>query len=62
MTLPAPETQTVTTWKVACSGDEFMGSGHPRVWLIIPPETGWVECPYCDKRFLIDAEHAHDDH
>lgn len=62
MTLPAPEIQIVTTWKVACDGDESRGSGHPRVWLAIPPETGFVECGYCDKRFEIDRDHAHDDH
>ena len=58
----APETQVVTTWKVACSGDEALGLGHPRVWLAISADTGWVECGYCDKRFVIDREHAHDDH
>ena len=58
----APETQTVTTWKVACDGNEAGGLGHPRVWLSIPRDTGWVECGYCDKRFVIDREHAHDDH
>lgn len=62
MTLPAPETQTVTSWKVACDGDEPSGSGHPRVWLAIPRDTGWVDCGYCDKRFVIDRAHAHDDH
>lgn len=58
----APETQTVTSWKVACDGDEAAGLGHPRVWLPIPRDTGWVECGYCDKRFVIDRDHAHDDH
>ena len=38
--LPAPETETVTSWKVACSGNEALGLGHPRVWLRIAPETG----------------------
>ena len=36
--------------------------GHPRVWLSIPQETGFVECGYCDKRYVIDRDHAHDDH
>lgn len=62
MTRPAPETQIVTSWKVACDGDEKKGSGHPRVWLSIPQDSGWVECGYCDKRFEIDREHAHDAH
>lgn len=58
----APATETVTSWKVACDGDDALGLGHPRVWLSIPQETGWVECGYCDKRFVIDRDHAHDDH
>ena len=51
---PAPETEIVPTWKVACDGDEAAGSGHPRVWLSIAAEVGWVDCGYCDKRFVID--------
>jgi uncharacterized Zn-finger protein len=61
MAIAPPETQTVTTWKVACDGGEG-ALGHPRVWLVIPEETGWVECPYCDKRFVIDRAHAGADH
>ena len=60
--LPAPETAVVTAWKVACSGDEARGFGHPRVWLAISPDTGWVDCGYCDKRFIIDRDHAQGDH
>ncbi|MFC3060632.1 zinc-finger domain-containing protein [Paenirhodobacter populi] len=56
-----PEEQIVTTWKVACDGGEGP-LGHPRVWLSIPRDRGWVECGYCDKRFVIDREHARDDH
>ena len=26
--------------------------GHPRVWLQIPQDTGFVECGYCDKKFV----------
>lgn len=58
----APETQIVTRWKVSCCGDEARGLGHPLVWLAIPRDTGWVECGYCDKRFVIDRDHAHEDH
>lgn len=61
MPIDAPETQTVTTWKVACDGGEG-ALGHPRVWLAVPVETGWVDCGYCDKRYVIDRDHAHDDH
>jgi uncharacterized Zn-finger protein len=59
MTLDAPETEIVTHWKIACDGG---AGGHPRVWLTIPEDTGWVECGYCDKRYVIDRDHAHDDH
>lgn len=50
MTIDAPETETVTSSRVACDGG---AGGHPRVWLHIPDDTGWVECPYCDKRFIL---------
>jgi uncharacterized Zn-finger protein len=61
MSIDAPETQIVTTWKVACDGGEG-ALGHPRVWLTIPDDLGYVECGYCDKRYVIDREHAHGDH
>lgn len=57
---PPPEVETVTTWKVACGGVSALGSDHPLVWLAISPDTGFVDCGYCDKRFVIDREHALD--
>ena len=60
--LPPPETEIVTRWKVCCQGDESRGLGHPRVWLLISPETGYVDCGYCDKRFVIDRDHIAGDH
>ena len=48
---PVPETEVVSRWKVACDGGEG-ALGHPRVWLSIPHDRGWVECGYCDKRFI----------
>lgn len=48
----APETETVTRSKIACDGGEG-ALGHPRVWLVIPEETGWIDCPYCDKRYVL---------
>ena len=60
--LPAPETEVVTSWRISCAGDEALGLGHPLVWLAISPETGFVDCGYCDKRFVIDRGHAHADH
>ena len=53
-----PETVTVKTRRVACDGaGEIPGGvalGHPRVWLEID-ERGYVDCPYCDKRFILAA-------
>ena len=51
MTLQAPETRIVNTWRVACDGSEG-ALGHPRVWLQIPQDRGWVECGYCDCKFV----------
>ena len=59
---PAPLTEVVTSSKVACSGDEALGLGHPRVWLSIADATGWVDCPYCDKRFVLDRANVQDHH
>ena len=50
MTTPAPETKIVNEYRVACDGGG--ASGHPRVWLQIPTDLGWVECPYCDCKYI----------
>ena len=50
MTIEAPETEKVTQSRIACDGG---AGGHPRVWLQIDPESGEVECPYCDKKFVL---------
>lgn len=49
----APEQIAVRTRRVACDG---VGGalGHPRVYLEMGDETA-VECPYCDKRFVLKA-------
>jgi uncharacterized Zn-finger protein len=51
--LPAPEEIVVRTKRVACDG---VGGalGHPRVWLEMG-EARFVECPYCDRRFVLAA-------
>jgi uncharacterized Zn-finger protein len=48
-----PETEEVTTTRVCCDGGVL---GHPRVWLQIDPKQGWVECGYCDKRFVLKQD------
>ena len=51
----APETTIVKSRRVACDGaSDIPGGaalGHPRVWLEID-ERGYVECGYCDRRFI----------
>jgi len=49
--LPAPETIAVRSHRIACDG---VGGalGHPRVWLEMG-EGAFVECPYCDRRFVL---------
>ncbi len=54
-----PESEIVYTTRVCCDGGEG-ALGHPRVWLQIDPETGYVECGYCDKRYILaDDADAH---
>ncbi len=51
-TIPQPpETEVVTTTRVACDGGEG-ALGHPRVWLSLG-EAGEAVCPYCDKKFVL---------
>lgn len=53
--IQAPETKFVRTRRIACdgSGDGVPAAlGHPRVWLEID-ESGFVECGYCDRRFVL---------
>ena len=54
MTIPAPEVIEVTKSRVACDGGGA-ALGHPRVWLQIDPKTGFVECGYCDRRYVLKA-------
>ncbi len=53
-----PEVVRVRTRRVACDG---VGGalGHPRVYLEMG-DAGSVECPYCDRRFVL-AAHPHDE-
>jgi uncharacterized Zn-finger protein len=50
---PPPEVITVRSKRVACDG---VGGalGHPRVWLEMG-EANFVECGYCDRRFVLAA-------
>lgn len=52
--IPPPETTRTSSSRVACDGaTEIAPSlGHPRVWLEID-EKGYVDCGYCDRRFIL---------
>lgn len=54
-----PETVKVRTRRVACDG---VGGalGHPRVYLEMGEEA-FVECGYCDRRFVLVQELAEDE-
>jgi uncharacterized Zn-finger protein len=52
MSIDAPETRIVHHARVACDGNGGT-LGHPKVYLQIGDE-GFVDCPYCDRRFVLD--------
>ena len=58
---PPPEIVYTESRRVACDGATEISPalGHPRVYLQID-ERGYVDCGYCDKRFVLKggpAEH-----
>jgi uncharacterized Zn-finger protein len=55
--IPPPETIPVHALQVACdgSGEVAPALGHPRVFLRIDPDVGFVECGYCDRRFVLEG-------
>ena len=46
---------------VSCCGEGVREGGHPRVYLPIRQEKGYVICPYCHRRFVhkTDKETSH---
>ena len=46
-----PETKQVDKFRFACDGGGGT-MGHPRVWLQIPQPQNWIECPYCDCKYI----------
>ncbi|WP_369825054.1 zinc-finger domain-containing protein [Caulobacter sp. B11] len=56
---PAPETVVVRSHRIACEG---VGGalGHPRVWLEMGA-AGFVDCSYCDRRFVAATTAGHDE-
>jgi NADH dehydrogenase (ubiquinone) Fe-S protein 6 len=60
--LPPPETTYVTSSRARCDGAQDIGTaslGHPRVYLEID-EKGYVDCGYCDRRFILKGGPADD--
>jgi uncharacterized Zn-finger protein len=59
MPVEAPDIVEVETTRVACDGGGAKGLGaalgHPKVYLEMGDED-FVECPYCDRRFVLKAE------
>ncbi|MGE4219214.1 MAG: zinc-finger domain-containing protein [Alphaproteobacteria bacterium] len=53
MPIEPPETIETETTRVACDGSGG-ALGHPRVFLEMG-DKGWVECPYCDRKFVLKA-------
>jgi uncharacterized Zn-finger protein len=55
--IPPPEIIRVSSLSVACdgSGEVLPELGHPRVYLRIEEDTGFVECGYCDRRFVLEG-------
>ena len=53
MTIDPPETVEVEDTVVACNGGGG-ALGHPRVFLNLESD-GAIDCPYCDRRFVLKA-------
>lgn len=51
MSIDPPETIEVETTVVSCDGGGGAG-GHPLVYLNMGDKR-FVECPYCDRRFVL---------
>ena len=58
---PPPEIIRVRTRRVACdgSGEIAPALGHPRVYMQID-EKGYIDCGYCDRRYLLIGGPADD--
>ena len=51
METEAPETIVVSDTTLACDGGGTLG--HPKVYLKLG-DKGWVDCPYCDRHFVLE--------
>jgi len=55
--IPPPETIRIPTPRTLCDGAGVIDAalGHPRVYLHVDDETGFVDCGYCDRRFVLEG-------
>ncbi len=53
----APEVIEVHTHRIACDGGGG-ALGHPLIYLELGDKP-YVECPYCDRRFVPAGDAAH---
>ncbi len=55
--IPPPEIIFTKADRVYCDGSGQVDAalGHPRVYYRIEPELGFVDCGYCDRRFIIEG-------
>jgi NADH dehydrogenase (ubiquinone) Fe-S protein 6 len=55
--LPPPETILIQSERVACDGSGAVPAalGHPRVYLHVDADLGYVDCGYCDRRFILEG-------
>ena len=56
-----PEIVPIDRDHVSCDG-LGLGLGHPRVWLTVDKHAGFVDCGYCDRRFVLSANAKHGGH
>lgn len=57
MPVEAPEIVETDLSRVVCDGGGG-ALGHPKVYLEMGDEN-FVECPYCDKRFVLKVGASH---
>ena len=53
MSIEPPEIIVVNSTRVACDGSGG-ALGHPKVYLEMGDQT-FVECGYCDRRFVLEG-------
>jgi len=55
--IPPPEVIRTKHHRIFCdgSGQVEPALGHPRVYYVIDDDVGFVECGYCDRRFVLEG-------